>query len=129
MSNIHRTQNVGSAVSVKSAVLLGLLSAVHARDPSELLRAQISLDEHRDALSEIPPDILKTMLLSMLQEPKPERPRKPDMRSPLQAHQDQKKGKTKYQKELTNRLRQNKMPSVNEAARALEDFSHSDDLA
>ena len=83
----------------KSAVLLGLLSLVQGRQeprPELALHEQHEVvdphKEQRDALMEMPADELKSMLLNLLQEEEKEgqkgkkapRPRKPDMRSPLE---------------------------------------------
>ncbi len=88
----ERSRSKG-AVGRKSAVLLSLLSVVHGRrEHSEHLFDQMTESDHRDALTEIPADQLKSLLLNMLEEDeKPKkvpRPRKPDMRSPLETQKD-----------------------------------------
>ena len=71
--------------------------------------------DHRDALTEIPADQLKSLLLNMLEEDeKPKkvpRPRKPDMRSPLETQKDQKNAKSKYQMAFDQRQKLSKLPN------------------
>ena len=63
-------------------------------------------DEHRQTLSDIPADELKHMILSLMQEEqaqKAPRPRKPDMRSPLEVQESERKKASKYEAALTER--------------------------
>ena len=119
-----------SSVGRKSAVLLGLLTLVHGRrDQSEQIADQITRDDHLDSLIEVPADELKSMILSLLQDEngnKVPRPRKPDMRSPLEVQRDRKKGKSKYEAALDKRERtEGKEAEIP----ALEAFKNSEDYS
>ena len=88
----------------------------------------------------MPAALLKDMVLSLLQgeetgEPMDIRPRKSkrsrtpsNMKSPLEQAKDNKKGKSKYDKAYNQRKRKDTLKD-NEAARALEQFGKSDELA
>ena len=94
----------------------------------------------REALIDLPAEDLKQMILSLLQEKdvdtdsrsnKMPRPRKPDMRSPLETQKDQKSKKSKYNRALNKREKQETQERANQPARDLEaasyDFKNSAD--
>ena len=136
MSKTMCANRSGPSVTKKSAVLLGLLTMVQGRkEQSELLFDQMVRDEHREALAEVPAPLIKSMLLSMLQEEarakpqKAERPRKPNLKSPLEEQKDKNKGKNKYEKALSQRLRQNAAPfKANQHGQAFDKFQGQEDL-
>ena len=80
-------------------------------------------------------DLVKSMVLSLLQKDEDEvskpkkrqRPRKPDMRSPLELAKEKKKGKSKYDKAYDQRQRKNQKKD-SETAKALEEFGKSEEL-
>ena len=87
-------------------------------------------DDHLDSLLEVPADELKSMILSLIQDEngkKVPRPRKPDMRSPLEVQQDRKKGKSKYEAALDKRKRTERIEGKVPEAQALEAFKNSED--
>ena len=103
----------------------------------------------KDAVSDVPAALLKNMVLNLLEEEaedarsdqpdeqtgankKPRRaprPRHPDMKSPLEEAKERKKGKSKYEKQYDKRQRKEAPQKDSDAARTLEDFQYSDELA